>query len=360
VTAHFDAPLERKRHGPRALVIGASAVAFLGALAVMAAIAGWHKVLDQFYPGVSFWFAVAFGAEAAAFAGYVLAYRAVARVDRGPQLSLRQATQLVAVGFGAFLAKGGAQLDTQALTRAGAPPEEGEVRVLALDALEHAPLAPAACAAAVALLVQGDRKPGLDFTVPWATLVPLGAVLAVIAARRRDRFVGRDGWRGKLGQVLEGIAMLFRLVLEWRTQWPALAGASVYWLGDVVCLWASLRPFHAAPAFAAIVLAHAVGYVLTRRTLPLAGAGIVEVLMPLTLVACGAPFAGAILGVLVYRFFNLWLPLVPALAALPSVRRMPHVPSSVPGERVADRPEPRARRLVAEGARDSGVVERPR
>jgi uncharacterized membrane protein YbhN (UPF0104 family) len=359
VTPLLDAPLEQKGHGPRALAIGAAAVAFLGALAVMAAIAGWHKVVTQLYPGLSFWFAAAFGAEAAAFAGYVLAYRAVARVENGPQLSLRQATQLVAVGFGAFLAKGGAQLDTEALTRADAPPEEGEVRVLALDALEHAPLAPAACAAAIALLVQGDRKPGLDFTIPWATLVPLGALLAVLAVRRRDRFVGRDGWRGKLGHVLEGIRILFRLALEWRIHWPAFVGASVYWLGDVVCLWAALQPLHAAPAFAAIVLAHAVGYVLTRRTLPLAGAGIVEVLMPLTLVACGAPFAGAVLGVFVYRFFNLWLPLVPALVALPSVRRMPHVASSVPRARVSDGAEPRPRRVVAEGARDAGVVERP-
>jgi uncharacterized membrane protein YbhN (UPF0104 family) len=61
--------------------------------------------------------------------------------------------------------------------------------------------------------------------------------------------------------------------------------------------------------------------VLTRRTLPFAGAGIVEVLMPLTLVAAGAPFAGAVLGVIVYRIFNLWLPLIPAVAALPLVRR---------------------------------------
>jgi uncharacterized membrane protein YbhN (UPF0104 family) len=95
----------------------------------------------------------------------------------------------------------------------------------------------------------------------------------------------------------------------------------VYWAGDVVCLWASLQPFDAAPRFAAVVLAHAVGYVLTRRTLPLAGAGIVDVLLPLTLLAAGAPFAGAILGVFVYRIFNLWLPLLPAAAVLPHLHR---------------------------------------
>jgi uncharacterized membrane protein YbhN (UPF0104 family) len=297
----------------------AAATAFLGALAVMSAIAGWNDVVDQLRVRLSFWFAIAFAAELAAFAAYVLAYRAVAAVANGPKLTVREATALVAVGFGAFLAKGGAALDSKALSKSGR--REGEVRVLALDALEHAPLAPAACAAAILLLAHGSRKPGLDFTVPWATLVPIGALLAFFGVRRRDRFVGRDGWRGKLGDILEGIAVLFRLAREWREHWLGFVGASIYWAGDVLCLWASLQPFDAAPSFPGIVLAHAVGYVLTRRTLPLAGAGAVEVLMPLTLVASGAPFAGAILGVAAYRVFNLWLPLVPAALAVPHLRR---------------------------------------
>ena len=311
----WDRPL------PLVLTTGAAAVAFGGAVAVMSAIAGWSRVADRFHPGLSVWFGVAFVAELAAFAAYVLAYRSVAAVEQGPRLGLREATELVAVGFGAFLAKGGAALDSEALRR-GSSERDGEVRVMALDALEHAPLAPAACAAAITLLVRGSRTPGLDFTIPWATLVPVGAVLAFFGVRRRRRrFTGRGGWRGKLGEALEAIEVLFRLARGWRVHWPAFVGASVYWAGDVLCLWASLRPFDAAPTFAAIVLAHAVGYVLTRRTLPLAGAGIVEVLLPLTLVASGAPFAGAILGVVVYRLFNLWLPLLPAAAALPRLRR---------------------------------------
>jgi hypothetical protein len=299
----------------------AAAVAFVGALAAMSAIAGWDAVLDRLDTGLSSWYAVAFAAELIAFCAYVLAYRSVAAVEGGPRLGVLEATELVAVGFGAFLAKGGAALDSRALSRGPGADREGETRVLALDALEHAPLAPAACAAAITLLARGSRKPGLDFTIPWATLVPIGAVLAFIGVRHIDRFAGKDGWRGKLGDVLEGIRILFRLAREWRAHWTGFAGATAYWAGDVVCLWASLKPFHAAPPFAAIVLAHAVGYVLTRRTLPLAGAGIVEVLMPLTLVAAGAPFAGAILGVFVYRLFNLWLPLVPALVATPHLRR---------------------------------------
>ncbi len=298
----------------------AAAVAFLGALAVMAAIAGWSTVTGRFHVSLSYWFGLALAFQLAAFAGYVLAYRSVAAVEGGPQLGLRRSMELVAVGFGAFLAKGGAELDKQALTRTHASEHEGEIRVLALDALEHAPLAPAAWLSAITLLLHGRHKPGLDFTIPWSTLVPIGAVLAAWGVARRERFVGSEGWRGKLGDGLEAVHILFRLAAEWRTHWPAFAGAALYWAGDVLCLWASLQPFRAAPPFPAIVVAHAVGYVLTRRTLPLAGAGIVEVLMPLTLVASGAPFPGAILGVLTYRVFNLWLPLLPGLAFLPRVR----------------------------------------
>jgi uncharacterized membrane protein YbhN (UPF0104 family) len=293
---------------------------FVFALVVMAVLAGWETVVDQLRPRLSFWFAVAFAAELVAFVGYVFAYRSVAHIEDGPRIGWEQAASVVAVGFGAFLAKGGGALDSKVLRGRGTK-HDGDVRVLALDALEHAPLAPAACAAAIALLVEGERKPGLDFSIPWATLVPIGAVAAFVGVRHRDRFVGKGGWRGQLGQALEGIHLLFRLAAELRVHWPAFLGASVYWAGDVACLWASLKPFGATPTLPAIVLAHAVGYVLTRRTLPFAGAGIVEVLMPLTLVAAGAPFAGAVLGVIVYRFFNLWLPLIPAVAALPLVRR---------------------------------------
>jgi uncharacterized membrane protein YbhN (UPF0104 family) len=306
---------------PLVATTAAAAIAFVAALAIMAAIAGWDTVVDQLHPRLSFWFAIAFAAELVAFGAYVLAYRSVATVEDGPRLSVGDATALVAVGFGAFLAKGGAALDSKALSKGSGTSRDGEVRVLALDALEHAPLAPAACAASIVLLAHGRHKPGLDFTIPWATLVPIGAVLAYIGVRHRDRFVGKDGWRGKLGDILDGIRVLFRLAREWRTHWLGFVGASVYWAGDVLCLWASLQPFDAAPRLASTILAHAVGYVLTRRTLPLAGAGIVEVLMPLTLVAAGAPFAGAILGVFAYRIFNLWLPLIPALVAVPHLRR---------------------------------------
>lgn len=294
---------------PAAPTIGLAALAFAAALLVLSFVAGLHTVTGRLPPQRPWWFAVALGAEVASFTGYVLCYRAVSRVRGGRELGLRQAIRLVALGFGAFLAKGGGALDADAFG------ESGEARVMTLDALEHAPLAPAAWAASVVLLVRGGHTPGLDFTIPWALLVPVGAVLAFVGVRHRARFEGRSGWRGWLGRMLEGLSLLFALAAGWREHWPAFAGSAVYWAGDLICLGACLAPFHATPALAGIIIAHAEGYVLTRRTLPLAGAGIVELIMPLTLNACGAPLSGAILGVLAYRVINLWLPLIPALAA---------------------------------------------
>ena len=175
--------------------VGVAALVFLVSLAAMSAIAGWDRVVGGFHAQWSFFFAVAFASELAAFASYIFAYRAVAGIEDGPKFSLRDAAALVAVGFGAFLAKGGAALDSIVFRKPGDSKTRGEVRVLALDALEHAPLAPAACAASIDLLIEGPRKPGLDFTIPWATLVPLGALVAFYGVRHRDRFVGRAGAR---------------------------------------------------------------------------------------------------------------------------------------------------------------------
>ena len=44
--------------------------------------------------------------------------------------------------------------------------------------------------------------------------------------------------------------------------------------------------------------------------------------MTFALVWVGVPLAPALLGVVTYRAFNFWLPVIPALAALPAVRRM--------------------------------------
>ena len=61
---------------------------------------------------------------------------------------------------------------------------------------------------------------------------------------------------------------------------------------------------------------------LTRRSLPAGGAGLVEIALTFALHWVGFPFVRALLGVVVYRLFNLWLPILPALATLPAVNEL--------------------------------------
>jgi uncharacterized membrane protein YbhN (UPF0104 family) len=71
-----------------------------------------------------------------------------------------------------------------------------------------------------------------------------------------------------------------------------------------------------------LVLTYSGGYVLTTRSLPAGGAGVVEAALTLALVWTGLPFAPALVAVVIYRLFNFWLPILPALLLMPSVKQL--------------------------------------
>ena len=73
---------------------------------------------------------------------------------------------------------------------------------------------------------------------------------------------------------------------------------------------------------ASLIVGYATGMVFTRRTGPLGGAGILALVLPLSLWYCGAPLAVAVAGVFAYRVLALWLPMPVALAFLPTLRTM--------------------------------------
>ena len=52
------------------------------------------------------------------------------------------------------------------------------------------------------------------------------------------------------------------------------------------------------------------------------GAGAVEALLPFALHWVGLPFVPALVGVVTYRLFNFWLPMVPATAVLPAIAEL--------------------------------------
>ena len=122
--------------------------------------------------------------------------------------------------------------------------------------------------------------------------------------------------------------MLFVHPLRWGS---ALCGMALFWAADALAAWAGLAMFGFRMNAAALFVGFATGMVFTRRTGPLAGAGVLALVLPLTIWVSGAPLAVAVAGVFVYRVLALLLPMPVSLAVLPTLREMAPRPASHAG-----------------------------
>ena len=299
-----------------------AAVLAAGALVGLAWTVGYRKELHGLTHPQWMWLGVAFAGEAVAYLGYTFAYREVARAEGGAEFEVPKAAALVASGFGVFVHGGGFALDREALRRAGLSKTEARRRVLGLGVLEYTVLAPAAAVAAgLVFVTKQEVSPSL--TLPWVIGVPAGAVVALVALRFRDRICG---WRvigAQLGHALHALWLVLRMFVSRRGLAFGILGIAFYWAGDIFCLWATLHAFSAhTPPIAQLVVGYATGYAATRRALPLGGAGVVEALLPFALGWLAIALAPALLAVFAYRVINLWLPMIPALVGLPTLRRL--------------------------------------
>jgi undecaprenyl-diphosphatase len=310
-----------------AWLIALAALLDLAAGVGLAYVAGFSRVRAVLLGDFSWvWLAGLFGALFISFAGYYQAYRGIFRVRGGPEMPGRHLHAVVAAGFGGFLAHGGGALDRYALQAAGAGKADARARVTALGGLEYGVLSLGGCAAAITILAAGLDQPPSDFTIPWAVLPVPGFALGFWAARRyRGRFRGRRGrrgWRGLLGTLLESVDLIRELFVHPRRWALALLGMALFWATDAFAVWAGLAAFGYHMDGAALIVGFATGMVLTRRTAPLGGAGLLALVLPLAIWYSGAPLAVAVVGVFAYRVASLWLPLPVALAFLPTLRTM--------------------------------------
>lgn len=310
-----------------------AAVLYLAAGVGMSYVAGFaavrHAVEHPDWP----WLLASLGAVLVAFAGYYLAYRGVGKVEGGPDdLDVRSRLAVVTAGFGGFVAHGGSALDEVVMQAAGASEREAKVRVSLLAGLEHGVLAIPCSAAAIALLVVGIREPPHDFTLPWAILPGIGFALAFpLAERYRRPFRRRDGWRGRLSVLLDAIHLIRTMFARPLRHGPALGGMLLFWLADMFALWAGMAAFRFHMNAGSEIVAFGTAMIVTRRTGPLGGAGILGVALPPTLWISGAPWAAAVLGTFSYRFFTLWVPLPCSFLALARLRALADETES-PGE----------------------------
>lgn len=321
-----------------ALYVAVAVILELAAGVGLSYVAGFSSVRAVVLGNVDWtWLAALAGVLVASFAGYYYAYGGVFRVAGGPELPRPQLTALVAAAFGGLLDHGGGVLDRQALQAAGADEGDARARVAALTGMEHGVLALSGCAAAIIVLAYGFRQPPLNTTLPWAIIPVPGLLLAFWAAERyRDAFRGRRSWRGYVGTFLQSVHLIRELFTHPEQWWSAVAGMAVFWVADAFAVWAGLAAFGFSMNAAALFVGFATGMVFTRRTAPLAGAGVLALVLPVTIHYSGAPLAVAIVGVFAYRIAALWLPLPVSLAVLPILRAMAEQRAARP--RVGPRP----------------------
>jgi uncharacterized membrane protein YbhN (UPF0104 family) len=316
---------------PLAVVMAAAGATIVVSF-LLASSAGWARVGHVVYARHAWtWLTACLVAEVVAYLGYVLTIRDIARVDQGPDMDISVSAKTVVAGFGVFAAtrgSGGFAVDYWALRREGASRRDAVGRVLALGFLEYATLSVIALVASAALYARLDGHAGDSVTLPSLLVIPafafaLWATSSTRAGRLSRPRAGHGWFRRTFADSVAGARKARKLMLSPREHGLGVLGMTIYWAGDIACLWAALQLVGGRQiTISALVLAYSGGYVLSRRSLPAGGAGFVEVALTLALAGMGVAFAAAVIAVLIYRLFNFWLPIVPALVFIPSLRSL--------------------------------------
>ncbi len=339
----------------RGLAISALATIIAGVVVWLIAKATGTVAIGRAFDHVHApWIIVVAAAELLTYPAYTIAYRSLAQVHGDEPMTHAIAARIVVAGFGPFALVGGFGIDKQALSVVHEDERGARVKVMALGALEWAVLAPVGCACAIVLLVQDSSIMG-SLLWPWAIAVPLGFAAAAWASSP-DRSQRLRTFRGRtiapLAETLDGVASLRTLVLHPVEYWRAWIGTMFYWAFDICSFYAAARMFGIRLDFGVTVIAYASGYAVTRRSLPLGGAGLTELLMTYSLYWVGASLAPALAAVLVYRLFNFVLVGVPAVIAQRQLERifdaklnpLPAVPAAISPRRIRGRFRSRAGR----------------
>ncbi len=315
--------------GRRGLALLAAGVLAVIALlyVVVPAIAGLDETWTRLSSGDPIWLLAALLLELLSFASYMVFFRAVfagppARIDWAASYRITMAgvaaTRLLAVA-----GAGGIALTAWALRRTGLHRRQVAAEMAAFYALLYSIYMTALVVFGLGLywgLFPGPAPPGLTL-VPAIFGATVIVVVVAIAALSDDlegvvaRFAARGSEASPARKFLAAIPATISSGIHGgigllRAPRPGLLGAIGWWAFDIAVLWASLQAFGTAPSLAVIVMAYFVG--MLANTLPIPGGiGAVDGGMIAALIGFGVSGGLAIVGVLTYRAFAFWLPIVP-------------------------------------------------
>jgi len=339
VEDHDDGEMPRARITQRqAVVLGVLVVAVVAFLYFgLPRLAGLDDTLKRVREGDPLWLFACLVFEVISFCGYVWLFRAVfvhgsTRIDWRASYEITMAG-LAATRLFAAAGAGGAALTAWALRRSGMRARTVASRMVAQYALLYGVYMLAMIIAGLGMwfgIFAGSDDFALTVVPALFGLIVLTLVLGCTLIpgqidRRLARWAQGSGRVAKLvaqaskapAAVGDGVREALRLMKakEW-----GVFGAVVWWLFDILTLWASFHAFGEPPPFFALVMAYYLGMLANVLPIP-GGIGGVDGGMIGALIAFGVPSSLAIVSVLTYRAFSFWLPTIPGGIAYLQLRK---------------------------------------
>jgi uncharacterized membrane protein YbhN (UPF0104 family) len=313
--------------GRRALVwFGATAVAILVVYLLIPHLAGIEDTWNRIRDGSPVWLAAAVGLEAVSYLGYAWNMAAVSAADnvilgvkRSALITLAAtaATRLVATG-----GAGGIAVTTWALSRAGHGPRQAAKQVSQHLVATYAVFMLLVIVVGTALAIAGEDP--LLSALP-AVIAALAIVLFMAMIQAPDWLARRldtgPKWRRRLLAAPQALADGTHFTVDLvRRREPGLWGTVLWWVFDIATLWACFQAFGGHPFLPALVMAYLLGMLGNLLPLP-GGVGGVEGGMVGACAAFGMDASVALVAVLAYRAISVWLPALPGVLALATLRR---------------------------------------
>lgn len=306
------------------------AVALVAGVVVVVAIGrftGFAELADTLDDAQWQWLALCAAGQIAVFAGYAGVFRATVGFENGTTVPLRRSIEAVLASFGLtqVVASGGAAglaFTYWVFRKLGFERRDASVRLIGMNTAVYLVFGVIGWLAALAAL-GGDDVPDA-MALPWLLGVPVVLALAFwfTAPIRVARWAeDTGGWLHRALAVGVSAAAWTRRAVTSGTGRRLLGWGSLYWLGDLLSLWAGLRAFGSAPDLAALVVAYVTGYLAQLIPVPFVATGGVDAATTLTLSAVGVPIEVALLGVVAHRVFAFWLPIFPGLGFAAAVAR---------------------------------------
>jgi uncharacterized membrane protein YbhN (UPF0104 family) len=322
------------------LVLAGFLVASLAALYyLLPQIAGlddtWHRIEN----GSPYWMFLALVFTAGMFGGYVLLFRGVfVRAEGGSRIGWKASYQITMAGLAAsrIFAAGGAGglvLTAWALRRSGMRKRHVADKTLTFLILTYFPYVAALIVCGFGLrfgLFPGDDPFGVTVVPAILAVIALaiGLLFALVPTDLQRRLGGWTREGGRLARIAtlaanapaSASAGMRDAIAHVRARDPALLGAILFWVFQILVLWAAFRAFGDAPPAAVLVQGFFVGMLGNLLPMP-GGVGGVEGGMIASYAAFGVDGGLAVVAVLVYRAFTFWLPMIPGVIAYFGLRK---------------------------------------